>query len=227
METTDVVDWEELVDAYLEACNKRDIEALLALTHPGIAYYDAFWQETCVGRDFRQYMEDWFRIDPYTYSRLGPAIVTEKGAAYRYTAVDRYQQNPHETMHTGAEVLTQRAGKIVTISDFYADPSGEALEETIQVSAMRHGQTRYAASGLGTLRKSELRRQISRLLDHELMHLDADLTVHQLADRIGCTPGQFFRVLIADFDVQIEEAMGDQTGMPVRELLRDAARRAS
>lgn len=213
------VGWEALIDAYVDASNSRDIEALMALTDPGIAFYDAFWQETCVGRDFRLYMEDWFKIDSYFYSRLDPAIVTTNGAAFRYSAADRYQKNPHEAMYTGVEVLTQHAGKIVTISDFYADPSSEALEEATRVSAVRHGQPKYATHGFGTLQKSELRRRLRMMIEAGELRHDTYLTVRELAALLGCTPIQLIDLASGDPRSESESALQRQFDLAATEVL--------
>ncbi len=215
-------DMQELVDRYLEANNARDLDAVMELLHPGVAYYDSFWRETCVGIDFRQYLADWFEIDTHVYRQIGELVIVEdQSVGFRYGAYDESEGE----VYRGAEVLVLNAGKILTISDYYCDPSQEALEEVVSLSIKRHGSPKYASSGFGAAPGSHVRRQILNMRDRDAVHLDADLTVHRLAESLGCTPGQFFRVLITDFNVPIDETMLDQPWMPAMDLLRGAAER--
>ena len=181
--------WEALIDRYIDVSNKRDLDGFFDLVHPGVAYFDAFWRETCVGRDLRQYMEDWYAIDTFEYRRLGEIITTRDGAVFRYSALDVNTDVVAEAMYTGAEVLTVESGKILTISDYYCDPTPDAMAELIAASAMRHGQSRYATAGYSQARLSKLQRRVVALIEDEDLHLDAGLTVHELAERAGCTPG--------------------------------------
>ena len=212
-------DWEDLIDRYVDAHNKRDIDALCALTAPGVAYYDAFWRESCVGRDFRQYTQDWLSTDVFTYSRNGPAVVNGDGAAFRYTAIDPGQANPHEALYTGAEILTVAHGKIVTISDYYFDPSQEALEEVIASSATRHGQATYATHGFGTARKSELRKRLREMIDRGALTPQTDLTVMELAASIGCTPSQLLELATVEPAEDNTSRLVKQINMPAADLI--------
>ena len=154
------------------------------------------------------------------YKQIGELIIVDdQSVGFRYAALDEDKGE----VYRGAEVLVLTEGKILTISDYYCDPRREALEEVVSLSAKRHGAPKYASSGLGAAQRLQVRQQIMNLLDHDSLHLNADLTVHQLAELLGCTPGQFFRVLITDFNVPIDETMVDQPWMLAMELLRGAA----
>lgn len=216
---------QDLVDRYTRAINTRDTAAVLELLHPGAAYYDAFWRETCVGRDLQQYFADWFADDNDHYEQIGDlVIVDENSIALRYRAYDNNDED--REAYRGAEVFCLREGKILTISDYYCDPRQEALEEVVRLSATRHGAPKYATSGLSAQHRYEIRQQVSELLGTECVHLDADLTVHDLATRIGCTPAQFYSVLIAEFHADIDDSLIDQPWIPARNLLRTVARRS-
>jgi len=214
---------QDLVDRYLAASNARDLDAVFELFHPGVAYYDAFWRETCVGGDFRQYLADWFTIDELVYEQTGELIIVDdESVGLRYSARD---ENGTE-VYAGAEVLALKDGMILTISDYYCDPSELALEEVVALSVKRHGAPKYASSGLSAAQRSQVRRQISELLNAELMHLDAELTVHRLAQKLRCTPGQLFSVLITDFHLDIEDKLPDRHWMLARDLFQDVTPRS-
>ena len=216
---------QDLLDRYTRAINTRDIGAVMELLHPGAAYYDAFWRETCVGRDLEQYFADWFADDSDHYKQIGDLVVVDENSiALRYRAYD--SNDDDREAYRGAEVFCLRDGRILTISDYYCDPRQEALEEVVRLSATRHGAPKYAASGLSAMHRSQIRRQVSELLGSEFVHLDADLTVHDLATRIGCTPSQFYKVLVSEFHAEIDDSLIDQPWIPAKSLLRTVARQS-
>lgn len=220
-------DWETLIDRNIDACNARDLDAFFEIAHPGIAYFDAFWRETCVGRDFRQYMQDWFAIDRFEYSRIGRVIRTSEGAAFRYSAIDMHAEVLDEAMYTGIEVFTVREGKIVTISDYYCDPSTEAMREVIRLSASRHGQPRYATAGYSQVRMSVLQRRVVSLIETQDLHLDADLTIHELARMIECTPGQLVALATGRISPEKVTDPTDLLAQPAGAIIAKIKRRAS
>ena len=59
------MDIDELVEKYINAWNRSDVSGLLDLMHPGAAYHDAFWAETCVGRDLALYFRDAMEEEPF------------------------------------------------------------------------------------------------------------------------------------------------------------------
>lgn len=178
---------QRLIDAYFSAWNLRDTDALLALMHSGATIYDAFWRETCVGRDLRQYLQNSFDEDIYWYRQDGDAIETESGVVYRYHAYERADFDGRKVILNGAEVLTLRDGKIITISDIYCDPSPAALIEIARLAAKRHGESRYANAGLGALKSMRFRNRLAVAMNLDQVYLDPALTVQRLADRIGCS----------------------------------------
>lgn len=214
-----VVDWEDLIDRYLSAFNDHDVDAVLDLMHPGVAFYDAFWGETCVGSDMRQYFEDWFAVDPYQYTRFGEIVVSDDGAAYRYNTVNVARQSLAESAFRGAEVLTAKHGKLLTISDYYVDPNADALEEVIGLSVLRHGQSKYATKGFSAARKSRLRRKIQGMVNTSQLHLDADLTVRQLAEMIGCTPGELIELAIGSSNTNTEVMEDELVAGPATQII--------
>lgn len=213
------VDWEALIDRYIEISNKRDLDAFFEIVQPGLAYYDAFWRETCVGRDLRQYMADWYAVDPCEYTRIGELIVTPDGAAFRYSALARDAADADEASYYGAEVLTAKDGKLVTISDYYCDPSTEALLEVIELSASRHGQSRYATAGFGANHMVEIRLRLEAFAATEGLQLHPDLTALQLAEMMGCTPGQMLALATQVYSDDEKAARATLRVMPASEVI--------
>ena len=75
------MDLEKLVEDYISAWNRKDIDGLLALLHRGFAVYNAFWMESSVGKDAAQYLRDTLDEDECWYQQIGDVIVYNHGVA--------------------------------------------------------------------------------------------------------------------------------------------------
>ena len=154
---------EKLVEDYLNAWNRQDIEGVIALLHDGAAYYDAFWRESCVGRDLVRYIRDSWEDYTFFYRLVGDVIITDSGVAFRYNAHEPSDSKDGNGVFSGVEVLTVRDGKILTVSNHYCDPRRESIIELAELEAARHGESRYAKSGLSFLRYLRIKGRISRI----------------------------------------------------------------
>ena len=197
------MDIEELVERYFAAWNRHDVAGLLAVMHKGVAYYDAFWRETCVGRDLEQYLIDSFEIEPYFYCQIGDLVTVESGVVFRYSAHIGNGTDIGEVLFYGAEVLTIRDDKILTVSDFYCSSDKKELDEIARLSLRRHGQSMYASEGLGAKKSSIIRSEIARMIDNDTLRLYPELTVAELADQIGCTVDQFLHVISKEIKLNV------------------------
>lgn len=186
---------EKLVQDYISAWNRQDVEGLLALMHSGCAYYDAFWRETCVGRDLVRYFHDSVEDYVYFYELVGNVIETDSGVAFRYNACERNDSKNRKAVFAGVEVLTIRDGKILTVSNHYCDPRHESILELAELEATRHGESRYAVAGLPFHRLLRLKSRLFEAMNQEKLYLNPTLTVSQLADQIGCPDDQLLQVM--------------------------------
>jgi AraC-like DNA-binding protein len=195
---------QELVDTYLSAWNRRDTKGLLELMHEGVSYYDSFWRETCVGRDVAQYLRDIFDEEDYFYEQVGEPITTEDGVIIRYAARERNGSEIGDVRHTGADVLTLRDGKVLTVSDFYCELEADSLREVARLASRRHGETRYANSGLGALKSWLVREQLLELIEANRMYLDPELTLAEVAQHVGCPIDQLQQVILNEFRMDFD-----------------------
>lgn len=186
---------EILVKRYLDAWNRQDVDGVLALMHEGAAYYDAFWRESCVGRDLIRYLNDAFVDYTYLFRQIGTTIVTDSGAVLRYGAFDSGDPNSDESIFNGVEVLTIRDGKILTVSNHYCDPRRSSVLELAELEAARHGESRYAKSGLASKRLLKIKHTLCDLMHKDKLFLNPLLTPAQLADQIGCSIDHLLQVM--------------------------------
>lgn len=196
---------EKLVQSYLDAWNRHDTDGLLALMHEGAAYYDAYWSESCVGRDLAVYFNDYFQDEPYEYRQVGDVIAIDGGVIFRYNAHKKSDSKDGEAVFNGAEVLTVRDGKILTVSDHYCDPELASLTDVAALAATRHGERKYATSGLGSLQFLRIKHRLLKLMNQDNVRLDPTLTSLQLADKIGCSVDHLFQVM----NIESEEEFRD------------------
>lgn len=214
------MDSDELIRAYLDAWNRLDVAAILELMHPGAAYYDAFWAESCVGRDLNQYFRDSIDEEPFWYEKVGETITTEHGVAYRYSATQRSSPKPVETIY-GAEILCLRDGKILTITDIYCNPDPSALRELVTLSAKHHGLTSHAQSGLSALKILRIRSNFSASLDIDRVYLDPNMTMSTLAEKVNCTLEQLTAVIEKQFGGKLDQILDSHRVEHAKVLLKE------
>lgn len=216
------VDLIELVDRYFDAWNRQDVSDLLELMHPGAAFYDAFWMETCVGRGLDRYFRDSMDEEPYWYVLVGDAIPTDSGVVCRYSAHHRSGSGPGELLHHGAEVLNVRDGRILTITDFYCSSKKADLEEVADLAARRHGVPSHTTAGLSALKTTRLKARLTAQIDEKRVYLDPDITLSRLAEELGCTFLELCIVVNRGFGTSFEELVDTHRIEHAKELLEAA-----
>jgi len=213
------MDTEDIVDRYLAVCNRRDVKGTLALLHEGAAYFDAFWRESCVGSDLAQYFEDWFQSDCRYYQRISRVTRVGDAASYRYSAHDEGDIENCPSAYEGAEVLIIRAGKILTISDFYCSPDPEDLREVSMLAQKRHGECKYAHAGLSAAKSSVVRNQLVSMIETDAIRQFSNLAVSEFVVHLGCSVQQLIQVVNAEFRTSLDRSMQQHDVMRVSELL--------
>jgi AraC-like DNA-binding protein len=215
------MDVERLVDDYIKAWNRQDIAGLLQLMDKRTTYYDAYWMEYCVGRYLPRYLQHSFEEQSYSYKRIGDVLMVDDSAVYRYTAHEVTDSNIGPALFNGAEVLTFRDNKIVTVSDYYCNPDPTALEEVARLAVKRHGETRHAQSGLGALTASRFRGLLSDIMgqDQDQVYLNANLTQSQLASRVGCSVSQLSEIIDNEYGTNFHNFVDQHRARHARTLL--------
>jgi len=211
---------ERLVDAYNAAWNAQDVDLLLALMDKHAAYYDAFWMEYVSGRDLAQYLRDSFEDENLWYERVGDVLPVDKGFVCRYSASQHTGDGPGDFVFAGAEVVTFRGDRIVTVSDFYCNPTPSVLQEVAANAARHHGETRQAESGLSALRALRFRRLLLDVFLDQKVYLDVELTQARLAARVGCSVEHLTQVISNEFGTNFHNFIDRYRINHARQLLR-------
>jgi AraC-like DNA-binding protein len=189
------MDRDELAARYFAAWNNRDVSGLLKLMHPQASYHDAFWGETCSGKDLSKYFGANFGADTRWYRLKDEIIFTQNGLIFRYEAFDVNDHDGLAPIHCGAEILTITDGLIMTISDHYCDPDPVELIQVAKHADELHRHVHIATLGLSAKTSGRIQRRLAELVSGVSILLDPAVTVTQLADYIGCSVMHLFHVL--------------------------------
>lgn len=212
-------DW--IVKRYIDAWNQSDAAGLLELMHPGAAFYDAFWMETCVGRDLLQYFQDAMDEEPYWYEQMGETIDTSNGVIFRYSAHEREGGTISDPIHFGAEILAIQDDKILTITDIYCNSDRASLAEVAEFAARRHGLQRHVNYGLGAMKESRIKAELSARIDNVQEFIDPGITINALAQKVGCTVDQLSAVIKRHFATSFEDLVNMQRVEYAKNLLEN------
>ena len=213
---------EQLVEKYIDAWNRQDAAGILETMHSGAAYYDAFWMETCVGRDLSRSFEDSMREDPYRYERAGDIIETPSGCIFRYRAYNLLDRENTAPVIDGAEILTIRDGLILTVSDFYCSPLPAELAELAALVSKRHGLPTHTDSGLGALKALRVKCKLTDSLEKERLYLDPDISASQIAEFLDCTMEQLSVVISKEFGTTVEDMLDVRRIDCAKSMLRNS-----
>ena len=209
----------ELVELYLDAWNRRDTAAVIELLHPGAAYYDALWRESCVGSYLAKYIQDALEEDEYWYELIDEPVDFEEGVTYRYAGHKWDGSQIGEKRFEGAEVLTILDSKIVTLSNYYFDPDPKVLAEIAKLSAMRHGVPAYVSGNYGGYKQVHVKHRLLHLMSGDTVTIDSKLTVAELAAKIRCSVDELLRLVEAEFGTEIKTYVGQEHKRYAVELL--------
>ena len=189
------MDREELVERYFAASNQRNESDLLKLLHPQASYFDAFWGETCSGKDLSKYFSKYFELDTYWYRPDDNLIITQNGMIVRYVVFEHDDPEGLTPLFNGAEVITLSGDLIMTVSDYYCDPNVTDLIEIAALAEGQHGRANVVQHGLGTRFSSQIKRRLAELAKDMAVLRDPSVTVTILADHVGCSVMHLFHVL--------------------------------
>jgi len=211
---------DELIRRYIDAWNRRDLASMLDLLHPGAAYYDALWMESCVGRHLPKMLQESLDEEQYWYQMLGEPIEIEDGGVYRYAAFDLDGSEIGKRRFEGAEVLTVRDGKILTISDHYSDPDPMVLTEVARLAVLRHGLPAFVSAGHSAYKSVHVKNRLLQLMTSDKIYHDRTLTVVDLAEQLGCTVDHLLTLVNAEFGTDVKEFVDRPGTTYVADLLR-------
>lgn len=214
---------DQLVRKYIDAWNRQNVAAVLDLMHPGAAYYDGFWMESCVGRDLEQYFQDSMKEEPFWYEKVGETIITDNGVAYRYSVHQPTASDIGDPIFFGAELLSIEHGKILTVTDLYCSPNVSQLKEIALLAANRHGLTRHANAGFGALKAARIKANLISSLVDEKVYLDPEITLSQLARKVGCTLDQLALTVKSHLGLDLEQLLDSRRIEHAKSLLTTTA----
>ena len=186
---------DKLAIRYIAAWNKRDVPELLSLMHSEASYYDAFWQESCSGEHLGEYFRAHMDLESRWYRPNDALIPTRNGMIVRYYAFDTDDQAGLAPLYGGADVFTVSGNSIMTVSDYYCDPTSADLIEIASLAEAQHGRANIVSGGLSGQSFGRIQRRLADVATDSSVLLDPSLTVAKLAEHVGCSVMHLFHVL--------------------------------
>lgn len=217
------MDRDELVERYFAAWKQRNTADLLRLMHPQASYYDAFWGETCSGKDLSTYFAENFALDSLWYKPVDDPVITQNGMVIRYLAFEGDDTEGLRPIFNGAEIITLSDGLIMTISDHYCDPSATELIELASYAEGQHGRANVVQRGLSTRAAGNIKRQLASLAKDMTVLRDSSLTVTKLAKHMGCSVMHLFHVLEDQQDTTFLQYVNESRARYASTLLTESA----
>ena len=186
---------DKLAYRYFAAWNDNDVTELLRLFHPDASYYDAFWQERCSGKHLAKYLDSALELESRWYAPSGELIPIRNGMICRYVAFDGDDKEGLEPLYNGADIFTISGGLIMTVSDYYCDPTPADLIEIALLAEGQHGRASVVSDGLSGKSLGHIKQRLDALATDSTLTLDSSLTISMLADHVGCPVMHLFHVL--------------------------------
>jgi len=215
------MDRDDMAKRYFAAWQQKDTSALLRLMHAQASYYDAFWCETCSGKDLAEYFSTSFSEETTWYEPDPQIVVTLNGMVVRYTAYEQSDSEGLEVLYNGAEVFTLSDDLILTVSDYYCDPNSVDLAEVASLAEAQHGQSYVVQRGLGRKSIARIKQKLAELGSDMTVFLDPSLTVTRMADVVGCTVMHLFHVLEVENDTTFLDFVNEYRARYASTLLID------
>jgi AraC-like DNA-binding protein len=196
----------EFVDSYFDAWNQHDANGVAGhLSEHGI-YCDISWQEQHNRQQFRAILDEFFANDSQHYHLIGEVLTGESTIAFQYRVSVPHCATEHDWF--GAEFITMQGDVAGNISDFY--PKANTI-------------LRYAKSGLDPSQLDVLSRQLELLMDRDRPYLSGNLTLPQLAAKLGCSVNHLSQVINSEFRLSFFDFINGYRVRNAIELLHSSA----
>jgi len=222
----------DFVASYIDAWNHHDAGGVAEhLTKDG-TYCDVPVQQQITRDELVVHLKDFFASDSRHYILVGEVLTAENSIAFQYRACPANRVDD-ESGWMGAEFITMSGEVADKIEDYYQDPSLTRRGRTGADLARGVGIQRYAKSGLDTTGLQKVMAELTELMEAERVYLQSDLSLPQLAARLGCSVNHVSQAINAGFGVsffdlinqyRVQDAMGIlRTKEPVVPAILDIA----
>jgi AraC-like DNA-binding protein len=214
------MEFKKLVNDYIDAWNRQDVSAVLALFTDDAFFCDAFWQERCRGKELESYFRESLDEEGNFYELTDGPIEFDGGIAYSYAAYDRHGDSAGRKVYDGIELFSVEDDRIAGVIDYYAILEPITLADVARTVCMHKGRTRSVSSGLPAVRASRFRNLIESLFEDDKLYLDPNLTLSQIADELGCPVNQLTEIISTQFGSSFYSLLDRHRVNYARDLLR-------
>ena len=170
----------DFVASYIDAWNQHDPAGVAEHLAQGGAYFDIPAQQQMNRDALVEHLKQYFSKDTNFYSLVGEVLTGENSIAFQYRACPK--GGGEDSGWMGAEFITMDGQGAALIEDYYRDPSLVARGR-----GEGPGSQRYAKSGLSKAGQQAVLARLLDVMENEQAFLDAQLSLPELAARLGCS----------------------------------------
>lgn len=213
----------EFVHSYVDAWNRQDAKAVAGHLADNGTYMDIPVHQNLSRGELIAHLEELFKLEAHHYQLCGEVLSGDTTIAFQYQVFPRKSKNEPKQTHTwfGAEFITLSNGEATEIADYYEQvgqtPHSSPLANTTTASRVQ----RYAKSGLSGPKMDQLKEHIGREMEVGEIYLRPDLTLPDLADKLGCTVNHVSQAINAGFGVSFFDYINEYRVHHAMGLLRD------
>ncbi len=191
----------EFVARYIDAWNQHDAQAIANTLSATGKYMDLPVHTEMSREELIVHLEEVFQEEIWHYELVGEVCSGGDTVAFQYKAYPRDGSGDDDSWY-GAEFITLRSGTAEEIVDHYQQHEHENPVTPLAGVATSSGDSsvqRYAKSGLGNAAMEELKQKLHELMDGDRLYLEPNLTLPELAARLGSSVNHLSQVINAGF----------------------------
>ena len=190
----------DFVASYIEAWNHHDAGGVAEHLADDGTYCDIPVQRQMDRDGLVTHLKDFFARDNSQYVLVGEVLTAPNSIAFQYRACPIGHEEG-DAGWMGAEFITMEGETAGKIEDYYQNPAMENVRQSQDDGAQQVGIQRYAKSGLDERRLKKVMSQLTNTMAEERLHLEHDLSLPQLAEKLGCSVNHLSQAINAGFGV--------------------------
>lgn len=183
-----------LVDNYMSFWNQADINGIMSMYDKSMLYHDMPSGEVIAYGDLKNHLSNTFGIGTDQGLELLDAIYLDEKSAFIYWKQNLLPSGSEEIAHfKGVELIAFTAEKITSVHEYYDyQQQGPDVQAT---SSKDTGADQMTKLGLTDSLTKDVAVAITQYFDNESPHLDPELNLTRVSDRLGFTRNQVSYVI--------------------------------
>ncbi len=200
----------KFVESYFDAWNHNDPERVADhLASDGI-YIDMPENIQRSHDELVVFLDRYFEEFPHHYELIGEVLTSRNSIAFQYRVCPAgdCEDSLRTGQYCGAEFITLDGASAVTITDYYDFPTAARADK-------------YAKSGLQRSKMRAYKKRLEHVMISDRAYLQANLTLPELAQTVGCSVNHLSQVINAGFGMSFFDYLNSHRIKHARMLLSE------